>query len=110
MGGVALANGEIIAVGSELLTPDRVDTNSLYLTDQLNGIGVEVRRKSVVGDDRALLAAEVRLALQSAGIVIVTGGLGPTEDDVTREAVADALARPLVFREDLLNTLRERFE
>jgi nicotinamide-nucleotide amidase len=105
-----LANGEIIAVGSELLTPDRVDTNSLYLTDQLNGIGVEVRRKSIVGDDRALLAAEVRSALANSGIVILTGGLGPTEDDVTREAVADALGRPLVFRQDLLDTLMQRFE
>lgn len=110
MGGVAPANGEIIAVGSELLTPDRLDTNSLYLTDQLNGIGVEVRRKSVVGDDRAQLAAEVRSALANAGIVIVTGGLGPTEDDVTREAVAEALGRPLQFRQDLLDTLMERFQ
>ena len=109
MGGVEPASGEIIAVGSELLTPDRVDTNSLYLTDQLNGIGVEVRRKSIVGDDRARLAAEVRLALQSARIVILTGGLGPTEDDVTREAAADALGRSLVFRQDLLDTLTERF-
>src|SRR5260370_32720523 len=104
MGGVALTNGEIIAVGSELLTPDRVDTNSLYLTDQLNGIGVEVRRKSVVGDDRALLAAELRSALVNAGIVIVTGGLGPTVDDRTRAAVSDALPRPPVFRPDLLDT------
>jgi nicotinamide-nucleotide amidase len=110
MGSVGLTNGEIIAVGSELLTPDRVDTNSLYLTDQLNGIGVEVRRKSIVGDDRALLAAEVRSALANAEIVIVTGGLGPTEDDITREAVADALGRPLVFRQDLLDTLMERFQ
>ncbi|HEV2202256.1 MAG TPA: competence/damage-inducible protein A [Bryobacteraceae bacterium] len=110
MGGGGLTNGEIVAVGSELLTPDRVDTNSLYLTDQLNGIGVEVRRKSIVGDDRALLAAEVRSALANAGIVIVTGGLGPTEDDVTREAVADALGRPLEFRQDLLDTLMERFQ
>jgi len=110
MEGVGLTNGEIIAVGSELLTPDRVDTNSLYLTDQLNGIGVEVRRKSIVGDDRALLAAEVRAALANAEIVILTGGLGPTEDDITREAVADALARPLEFRQDLLDTLMERFQ
>jgi nicotinamide-nucleotide amidase len=106
----ALADAEIIAVGSELLTPDRADTNSLYLTAQLNGIGVEVRRKSIIGDDRALLAAEVRSALKNAGLVILTGGLGPTEDDVTREAVADALGRPLVFRQDLLDTLMERFQ
>ena len=106
----ALADAEIIAVGSELLTPDRADTNSLYLTAQLNGLGVEVRRKSIVGDDRALLAAEVRSAMNNAGLVILTGGLGPTEDNVTREAVADALGRPLVFRQDLLDTLMERFQ
>jgi nicotinamide-nucleotide amidase len=105
-----LANCEIIAVGSELLTPDRLDTNSLYLTDQLNSIGVEVRRKSIIGDDRARLAAEVRAALTNSEIVILTGGLGPTEDDVTRDSVADALGRTLVFRQDLLETLTQRFQ
>lgn len=100
---------EIIAVGSELLTADRVDTNSLWLTRELNALGVEVRRKVVVGDDRALLAQAVRAALERAGIVILTGGLGPTEDDVTRDAVAEALGRKLVFRQDLLDTLSERF-
>ena len=110
MNSQALANCEIIAVGSELLTPDRLDTNSLYLTDQLNGIGVEVRRKSIIGDDRARLAAEVRAALANSEIVILTGGLGPTEDDVTRDSVADALGRTLVFRQDLLDTLMERFQ
>jgi nicotinamide-nucleotide amidase len=108
--GSSSANAEIIAVGSELLTPDRLDTNSLYLTDQLNGIGVEVRRKSIVGDDRAQLAREVRAALAASEIVILSGGLGPTEDDVTREAVADAFGRTLVFRQDLLDTLLERFQ
>ncbi len=103
-------NAEIIAVGSELLTPDRLDTNSLYLTEQLNGIGVEVRRKSIVGDDRALLAREVRDALAHSEIVILSGGLGPTEDDVTRDAVADALGRPLIFSQDLLDALTERFQ
>jgi nicotinamide-nucleotide amidase len=100
---------EIIAVGSELLTADRVDTNSLWLTRELNALGVEVRRKVVVGDDRALLAQAVRAALERAGILILTGGLGPTEDDVTRDAVAEALGRQLVFRQDLLDTLNERF-
>ncbi len=100
---------EIIAVGSELLTPDRVDTNSLYLTEQLNTLGVEVRRKSVVGDDRALLAEEVRRAVQRSEIVILSGGLGPTEDDVTRDAVADALGRQLIFSAELLEALTARF-
>jgi nicotinamide-nucleotide amidase len=103
-------NAEIIAVGSELLTADRVDTNSLWLTRELNALGVELRRKVVVGDDRALLAQAVRAALERAGIVILTGGLGPTEDDVTRDAVAEALGRKLVFRQDLLDTLSERFQ
>jgi competence/damage-inducible protein CinA-like protein len=104
-----MRDAEIIAVGSELLTPERVDTNSLYLTDQLNALGIEVRRKLVVGDDRVLLAAAVRQALGQVGIVILTGGLGPTLDDVTRDAVAEALGRDLVFRQDLLDGLTERF-
>ena len=84
-------NAEIIAIGSELLTPFRTDTNSLYLTRRLNELGVEVIWKSVVGDDRANLTEAVRLALGRAEIVITMGGLGPTEDDLTRECVADAL-------------------
>ena len=88
-----MADAEIIAVGSELLTPDRIDTNSLWLTGQLNALGVEVRRKLVVGDDRELLAAAMRQSLNQVDIVILSGGLGPTEDDVTRDAVAEALGR-----------------
>jgi nicotinamide-nucleotide amidase len=105
-----MVDAEIIAVGSELLTPNRIDTNSLWLTDQLNGLGVEVRRKVVVGDDRELLSAVIRQSLKQVDIVILSGGLGPTEDDVTREAVAEALGRPLVFRQDLLDALTERFQ
>src|SRR5437868_12379525 len=105
-----MRDAEIIAVGSELLTPERVDTNSLYLTDQLNALGIEVRRKLLVGDDRVLLAAAVLQALGQVGIVILTGGLGPTLDDITREAVAEALGRDLVFRQDLLDALTARFE
>lgn len=102
-------NAEIIAVGSELLTPARLDTNSLYLTDQLNNLGVEVVGKLVVGDDRKRLAEAVRAALSRSEILILTGGLGPTEDDVTREAVAEALDRKLVFHEDLVRGIEERF-
>jgi len=105
-----MADAEIIAIGSELLTPDRIDTNSLWLTSQLNALGVEVRRKLVVGDDRELLAAAVRDSLDHVSIVILSGGLGPTEDDVTRDAVAQALGRNLVFRQDLLDALSERFQ
>ena len=81
-------NAEIIAVGSELLTPQRLDTNSLYVTAELNNLGVEVVAKSVVGDDRERLAEAVRRALLRSSIVVLSGGLGPTEDDVTRAAVA----------------------
>src|ERR1019366_3901242 len=105
-----MSDAEIIAVGSELLTPNRIDTNSLWLTDQLNSLGVEVRRKVVVGDDRELLSAVMRQSLKQVDIVILSGGLGPTEDDITREAVAEALGRPLVFRQDLLDALTERFQ
>jgi len=102
-------DAEIIAVGSEMLTSQRVDTNSLFITDHLNALGVEVRRKVIVGDDRALLTDAVRHALEHAGIVILTGGLGPTEDDLTRESVAEALGRTLVFRQDLCDAIEERF-
>jgi nicotinamide-nucleotide amidase len=101
---------EIIAVGSELLTSQRVDTNSLFLTDQLNALGVEVRRKMVVGDDRDLLTASIREALHRVEIVILTGGLGPTEDDLTRDAVASATGRNLIFRDDLRDAIAERFQ
>jgi len=102
-------DAEIIAVGSEMLTSQRLDTNSLFITDQLNALGVEVRRKLIVGDDRAILAAAVRHALAHVNLVVVTGGLGPTEDDLTREAVAQALDRPLVFSQELSDAIEERF-
>jgi nicotinamide-nucleotide amidase len=104
-----MPDAEIIAVGSEMLTSQRLDTNSLFLTDQLNALGVEVRRKLIVGDDRAILTAAVRDALAHADIVIVTGGLGPTEDDLTRESVAQALGLDLVFRQELADAIEERF-
>ena len=88
-------NAEIIAIGSELLTPFRQDTNSLYLTEKLNQLGVEVIFKTIVGDSREHLTGAATLALSRADIVIFMGGLGPTEDDLTREAVADALGLEL---------------
>lgn len=102
-------DAEIIAVGSEMLTPERVDTNSLYLTSELNKIGVEVVRKSVIGDHRDRLADAVRRALGRSGILILSGGLGPTEDDVTRDAVAQAVDRKLVFHPEIATALEERF-
>ncbi len=102
-------NAEIIAVGSELLTPRRIDTNSLWLTDQLNTLGVEVTAKTIVGDDRERLAAAFLTAKARSEIVVLTGGLGPTEDDVTRDAVAAALGRKQTFRQDLCDVIEERF-
>ena len=84
---------EIIAVGSELLTPDRMDTNSLYLTEELNKLGIEVVRKTIVGDNRELLAEAFHDALARVPLILASGGLGPTEDDLTRETVADLLHR-----------------
>jgi nicotinamide-nucleotide amidase len=102
-------NAEIIAIGSELLTPSRVDTNSLWLTSQLNELGVEVTQKTIVGDDRERLAAAIRAALGRAPILIITGGLGPTEDDVTRDAVCQALSRSLVYSEEIFRWIETRF-
>ena len=102
-------NAEIIAVGSEMLTPQRVDTNSLYLTAELNNLGVEVVTKCVIGDDRDRLADAIRRALSRSAILIISGGLGPTEDDLTREAVAQALDRKLVYRDEIADALKQRF-
>ena len=88
-----LSSAEIIAVGTELLTPFRSDTNSLFLTARLNEIGIVVRRKSIVGDDATDLGAAVREALNRVDLLVVCGGLGPTDDDLTRETVADVLGR-----------------
>jgi nicotinamide-nucleotide amidase len=100
----------ILAVGSELLGTDRLDTNSLRLTVVLARYGVELRRKAVLGDSREEIAAELRFLLPRVGLVLVTGGLGPTADDVTREAVADALGRPLHLDEDVLASIERRFQ
>ncbi len=102
-------NAEIIAVGSELLTPERLDTNSLFLTGALNSLGIEVVAKMVVGDDVARLAEAVRGALARSEIVILTGGLGPTEDDVTRQATAAALGRDLTFQPEICEAIERRF-
>lgn len=100
---------EIIAVGSELLTPERVDTNSLWLTAQLNELGFEVTAKSIIGDHRERLTQAYRQALASADIVISTGGLGPTEDDVTRDCAAEALGVPLEPWDSLWEDLKAKF-
>jgi nicotinamide-nucleotide amidase len=102
-------NAEIVAVGSEMLTPQRVDTNSLYLTAELNNLGVEVVTKYVIGDHLERLRDAVRHAITRSEILIISGGLGPTEDDLTREAVAHALDRKLIFHQEISDALEQRF-
>ncbi len=102
-------DAEIIAIGSELLTPYRQDTNSLYLTEQLNQLGVEVTFKDVVGDKLEHLKQVVQTALGRADIIMLMGGLGPTEDDLTREAVSAALEAPLVRDPQQVEALQKRF-
>ncbi len=106
---IAGVRAAIVAVGSELLGTDRLDTNSLHLTEALWRHGVEVRRKAVVGDSAEEISLEVRQLLGRLEVVIVTGGLGPTADDVTREGVAAALERPLRFDEAIWSGIVERF-
>jgi competence/damage-inducible protein CinA-like protein len=101
---------EIIAVGTELLTPDFQDTNSLRLAAGLNSIGLEVAFKTVVGDDEQNLVQVFRTALGRARLVLCMGGLGPTEDDRTRETLAKVLRRKLVFHEEIRARIRERFK
>jgi nicotinamide-nucleotide amidase len=104
-----MLNAEIIAIGSELLTPYRLDTNSLWLTERLNSIGIDVKLKSLVGDDEARLEEMIRDALRRSEIIISTGGLGPTEDDITKKVFARVLRRRLALHDDLLEALRSRF-
>ncbi|HZP48929.1 MAG TPA: competence/damage-inducible protein A [Vicinamibacterales bacterium] len=99
----------ILAVGSEMLTPFRVDTNSLTVTERLNAIGYDVRLKAVVADDVAELARVLENALEWADLIVITGGLGPTEDDITRDAVARVLDAPLSVDEAIVERIRERF-
>ncbi len=102
-------NCEIIAIGSELLTPYRSDTNSLFLTERLNKLGVQVDFKTIVGDRQRDLVDAVRIALGRADIVITMGGLGPTVDDLTREAVAEALGFRLKRDQGIVGALYVRF-
>jgi nicotinamide-nucleotide amidase len=101
---------EIIAIGSELLAPDRTDTNSLWLTEQLNRLGIEVKLKTIVGDDDARLEEAIKDATRRSKVVITTGGLGPTEDDITRKITARALGRRLLLDENVLAEIKQRFQ
>ncbi|MCU0255728.1 MAG: competence/damage-inducible protein A [Vicinamibacterales bacterium] len=104
-----LRRAEIIAVGSELLVPPRLDTNSLFITEKLNDYGIEVRAKAIVGDRREDLEAVLRAALSRTELVVLCGGLGPTDDDLTREAVAAVTGRELREDASVLDGIRQRF-
>ena len=100
---------QILAVGSELLTPFYQDTNSLYLTQRLNDLGLDVTVKTIAPDEHDALFLQVKIALVQAELVLVTGGLGPTEDDRTREVLAEVLGKKLVLQDELLLRIQERF-
>jgi nicotinamide-nucleotide amidase len=99
----------IIAIGSEMLGPIRVDTNSLKITAALEQFGVPVARKSIVGDSQADLVQEIHTAAARSGIIITTGGLGPTEDDLTREALAEAFGLEMDVDVSIIETIQARF-
>lgn len=100
---------EILAVGSELLTPYHLDTNSLFLTRHLNQLGMRVSFKTVVGDKEDELASCIRTASERSDLILIMGGLGPTQDDRTRETLAAALGKRLIFRESLWEQIQDRF-
>src|SRR5258708_27969132 len=105
-----MLTAEIIAIGSELMAHDRTDKNSLWLTEKLNRLGIEVKLKTIVGDDDARLEEAIRDATRRSKVVITTGGLGPTEDDITRKITARALGRRLLLDESVLPEIRQRFQ
>ncbi len=104
-----IQHAEIIAIGSELLTPSQVDTNSLFLTERLNSIGIDVELKTIVGDSETTLESVIREAIKRSALVIATGGLGPTEDDVTKKAFARVLKRQMVLDDLILERIKSRF-
>jgi nicotinamide-nucleotide amidase len=92
-----------------MLTPTHVDTNSLFITERLNEIGIDLQGKAVAGDDRGVLKSIVADALERCDLLILTGGLGPTDDDVTREVVADLIGRPLEYHAHIFEGIEKRF-
>jgi nicotinamide-nucleotide amidase len=107
--GAAPRWAEIIAVGSELLVPPRIETNSLFVTERLADVGIEVRLKTIVGDCRTDVEDVFRHAMARSDVVVLTGGLGPTDDDLTRDAVAAVLERPLAEDAAIVARIRQRF-
>lgn len=103
-------NAEIVAIGTEILLGELTDTNSVYLAQQLRDIGINLYLMTSVGDNRKRIAEAVRSALQRADVVITCGGLGPTVDDMTRQSIADATDRTLMFQQELYEQIVARFE
>ena len=106
---MAVVRAEVIAVGSEMLTPTHVDTNSLFITERLNELGIDLQGKGIAGDDRGVLKSIVSDALGRTDLLILTGGLGPTDDDLTRDVVADLIGRPLEYHADIFEAIEMRF-
>ena len=105
-----MLSAEIIAIGSELLTPRFIDTNSVYLTEQLNALGIPVMMKTIVGDHESYLEHAVRGSLERTPLLLTIGGLGPTEDDITRNVVARVLQRQLILNDEILARIQSRFK
>lgn len=103
-------NATLLTIGDELLIGQVVNTNVARLGEQLSALGVTVRRTAVVGDEMADIRGELRRSLGTSDLVLITGGLGPTHDDITKKAIADELGRPLEFREELLAELKQKFD
>ena len=104
-----MANAEIVAIGSELLLGQIVDTNSAWMAQRLTALGVNLYFKSVVGDNPDRMKEVIARALERADIVITSGGLGPTQDDLTREVVAEVTGRKLVQNAEMLEQVEEHF-
>jgi nicotinamide-nucleotide amidase len=102
-------NAEIVAIGSELLLGQIVDTNSAWMAQRLAEIGVNLFYKTIVGDNAGRMREIISRALQRSNVVITSGGIGPTEDDLTREIVAEVTGRELVLDPSLLQQIEERF-
>jgi nicotinamide-nucleotide amidase len=100
---------EIISIGTELLLGEIIDTNAAWLAQQLAAIGVDVYFRTTVGDNVGRIASTIQIAMSRADVIITTGGLGPTVDDMTREAIAQAVGVPLVLNQELVEQIRERF-
>ena len=100
---------EILTIGDELLCGSRIDTNAAYIARRLDLLGLDVRYKSTAGDNLDLLEEAINLALRRADVIIATGGLGPTDDDITKKVICKVFKRNLIFHEDVLAEIEKRF-